>query len=339
MKDRKLNPNGDDRNHNKKVFDDSEEDTLSTLVDLEEEKKHDSSNSNKNRLSVLNNNAFRNDKNVELEMMDMEPVMALPMYFDHLEKRLKRLKLKIMKYDKSPNIAAVKERKRKKAERCMKEVAETIQRVQCSLNSASPEQKMLYEFDFGRMKVRFAKLQDNFNEMKRDYMLGRKPVMSDRERLIEGAPTPDVAMIPDGEVRLDIEPELQNCVELKEILDLQYSDIERLQSMVDLNDNTITIGQKTAERLKAQREKMGIIQNDLNEIGTGLKRAKKEISSLYRHLACDRCLCVCCFLVIFLVLAFIIANFVLLSLGIKIVPPPSLISHMPIIKNSTSLLT
>lgn len=88
-------------------------------------------------------------------------------------------------------------------------------------------------------------------------------------------------------------------------------------NMIRLGDEMITIGAAAAEKLKQQTERMNLIQKDLDDLGDGLKRAKKELRAFMRGTACDKAVVVCMILVIVLMVLVIIGWQVAKSVCIK----------------------
>ncbi|KAL9657076.1 hypothetical protein ABK040_002702 [Willaertia magna] len=86
-----------------------------------------------------------------------------------------------------------------------------------------------------------------------------------------------------------------------EIVDIYNQNLEILDNMIRIGDETIQIGAAAAEKLKQQTERMNLIQKDLDELGDGLKRAKKELRAFIRGTNCDKA--VVCILILVVLLA------------------------------------
>ncbi|KAF0974096.1 hypothetical protein FDP41_006706 [Naegleria fowleri] len=90
-----------------------------------------------------------------------------------------------------------------------------------------------------------------------------------------------------------------------EILTIYDKNNEMLDNMIRIGDETIQIGAAAAEKLKQQTERMVLIQKDLDELGDGLKRAKKELNAFIRGTNCDKAV-ICIFIIIVLVMVAVI---------------------------------
>jgi hypothetical protein len=62
-----------------------------------------------------------------------------------------------------------------------------------------------------------------------------------------------------------------------EINDIWTKTNQKVDDIIVLNEETIEIGKRTQQKLKEQTEKMQKIQADLDDLGDGLKRARKEL--------------------------------------------------------------
>ncbi len=86
--------------------------------------------------------------------------------------------------------------------------------------------------------------------------------------------------------------------EMDEIHKVQNETINTLENIVKLNETTIQIGIDTAETLKKQTEKMMEIQDRLDKLGTGAKRAGRELLAFIRGLACNAVIVIIMILVV-----------------------------------------
>lgn len=84
-----------------------------------------------------------------------------------------------------------------------------------------------------------------------------------------------------------------------EVLSIQEETIHSISRMKGINEETLRIAIKCSQKLSEQTEKMEKIQEHLDDLGDGLSRAKKEVSSVMRGIATDKMiLCVICTIVI-----------------------------------------
>jgi len=88
--------------------------------------------------------------------------------------------------------------------------------------------------------------------------------------------------------------------EVKEIIDIQKDTLSSLARSKGINEETLRIADQIAIKLAQQTEHMEQIQNKLNELGTGLTRAGKEVNTVMRGIATDKLLmlCICCIILI-----------------------------------------
>jgi len=88
--------------------------------------------------------------------------------------------------------------------------------------------------------------------------------------------------------------------EVKEILDIQKDTLNSLAKSKGINEETLRIADGIAQKLAQQTEQMEAIQNKLNELGSGLTRAGKEVNTVMRGIATDKLmmLCICCIIMI-----------------------------------------
>lgn len=87
---------------------------------------------------------------------------------------------------------------------------------------------------------------------------------------------------------------LQTRVELKrfdETIEMSQETTTILTQTIALNEKTIQIGADAAEMLKTQSQRMKEIEDNLASLGTGIKRAKRELGALMRSVFCDKCIC------------------------------------------------
>ena len=80
------------------------------------------------------------------------------------------------------------------------------------------------------------------------------------------------------------------------VLDIHDKNNQILDNMIKIGEETIQVGDLAAKKLKEQTEKMILIQKDLDELGDGLQRAKKELASFIRGTHCDK-IVICIFIV------------------------------------------
>ena len=97
----------------------------------------------------------------------------------------------------------------------------------------------------------------------------------------------DAAEIQIIEHNFETKIKLQKLDEAVEIAKETTNVLEQVRKM---NEDTIQIGANAAEMLKKQTQKMQEIQENLNEIGAGLKRAKREANTMFRTIFCDKCI-------------------------------------------------
>lgn len=270
-------------------------------------------------------------KDFQASIHDDDPIIVLPSLFDSLEKQVKDLRRRVFKYSKATSLT--RDRKKKKAEESMTRTKELLFHVEQVYHRADEQQQIVYEVDLNRMKNRVLKLDRELEELK-----DQKPLNNDRDRLLidvhghggrnnkmEGAPSPLGNLNQDGEIMLMTK---RAPSPMQHIIDLQSENLHRLEGMIDLNEDTIQIGQRAAARLKAQRERMELIDRDVAEIGTGMKRAKREMRSLYRNLACSKFIIVLLIVAGLLAVAVLITNIVLQAFGIQLIGPNSVIANL-----------
>ena len=220
----------------------------------------------------------------------------------------------------SSTLAPLRDRKSRKAEEALTRAKEALERVEQVFYRAEPQQRIVYEVDLNRLKNRITKLEKEFSELK-DLS---SPNFSDRQKLLSSNAREGASPCTDGEIYITEEYPQQ----MQQIVDLQSDNLDRLAFMVDLNEDTIQIGERAAARLKAQREKLDMFEREVNEVGTGMKRAKKEMSSLYRNLACSKVIILLVIVVSTLGIAALLTNLILQTFGIKLLGPNSVIANV-----------
>ncbi|KAG2392158.1 hypothetical protein C9374_012410 [Naegleria lovaniensis] len=114
-------------------------------------------------------------------------------------------------------------------------------------------------------------------------------VMDDHEGSVHSFPPP----MQQGHSRVD------------EILTVYDENNEILNNMIRIGDETIQIGASAAEKLRDQSKRMDDIQKNLDELGDGLKRAKKELNGFIRGTNCDKAV-ICIFIIVILLMVAVI---------------------------------
>ncbi|EFC37634.1 predicted protein [Naegleria gruberi] len=91
-----------------------------------------------------------------------------------------------------------------------------------------------------------------------------------------------------------------------EVLDIYDKNNDMLNNMIKMGDEMIQVGAAAAEKLRQQTERMNAIQKDLDDLGDGLKRAKKELNAFMRGTACDKAVVIIFIIVIIAMVLLII---------------------------------
>lgn len=78
-----------------------------------------------------------------------------------------------------------------------------------------------------------------------------------------------------------------------------------IDNIIMIGNETIEIGTAASEKLKQQTERMDLVQKDLDDLGDGLKRAKKELSTFIRGTNCDKAV-ICIFIIAVLLMVGVI---------------------------------
>jgi len=99
--------------------------------------------------------------------------------------------------------------------------------------------------------------------------------------------------------------------------------------MIAQGEETIQLGLAAQEKLKEQTEKMVQIQKELDELGSGLKRARKELNAFMRGLACDHCMGKVIIAFVILLALAVVAIIVLRSVKPDIFNPSSVATPAP----------
>ncbi|KAL9657473.1 hypothetical protein ABK040_016740 [Willaertia magna] len=89
--------------------------------------------------------------------------------------------------------------------------------------------------------------------------------------------------------------------QIQEILDIYTKNDAILNNLIKMSGETIEIGTAAAEKLKQQSERLNEIDKELDEMGSGLKRSKKELRKYFRGTNCDKA--VVCLLVLSIIAA------------------------------------
>lgn len=262
---------------------------------------------------------------------------GLNYYYDDLNSQLKKLRRKVKAIDSAK--ASDKASKVKDAEKVMNSTQEAMNLFQSSLNQADASEKRQYTDDFEKLKKSFNKLKtqlDGHKSGKSSDSAARNELLNDKE---SGGGSKDgdggggkkktrrekKAEAADGADQVQVQTFDKHT---QEVIDLQQRNLDKLEELIELNEDTIQIGQKAAARLKAQTEKLHKIQAEVDEIGTGLKRAKKEMASLYRNIVCSKVIILIIIIVMLLIVAAIVLRVILEAFGIKVLDANSIISNI-----------
>jgi len=259
---------------------------------------------------------------------------GLAYYFDDLRSQLKKLNRRIN--DLKNAKASEKSSKQKEAEKVLNNTQETMNLFQSSLNQADASEKRQYTDDFERMKKKFNKYKKDFESAKSGKSTGesaRNELLNDKKK--DGADKDGNGKKKKRRDRKAEEATDGNQVQVQtfdkhtqEVIDLQQKNLDKLEELVGLNEETIQIGQKAAARLKEQTEKLHIIQAEVDEIGSGLKRAKKEMASFYRNIVCSKVIILIIIILMLLAVTAIVLRGILEAFGIKVLDANSIIANI-----------
>lgn len=97
---------------------------------------------------------------------------------------------------------------------------------------------------------------------------------------------------------------------LDDAVEIASSSTAILQDISKRNEETIDIGAEAAKRLQTQTQKMKDIQHRLNELGTGAKRARRELGAFMRMVFCDKVILLVILFVILAVAVFVVLRIV-----------------------------
>ena len=91
---------------------------------------------------------------------------------------------------------------------------------------------------------------------------------------------------------------------VKAVLNVQEDILESIARSKGINVETLKIADRVGAKLAEQTEQMERIQAKLDELGDGLKRAQKEVSTVMRGIATDKIILaiICCLVVVCLIL-------------------------------------
>jgi Fe2+ transport system protein B len=94
---------------------------------------------------------------------------------------------------------------------------------------------------------------------------------------------------------------------VKQVLNVQEDILESLARSKGINVETLKIADRVGAKLAEQTEQMERIQAKLDELGDGLKRAQKEVSTVMRGIATDKVILavICCLVMVCLLLLLI----------------------------------
>jgi chromosome segregation ATPase len=252
---------------------------------------------------------------------------GLQMYLDDLKREMRKLKKKILELAKASSDD--RDKKTKEAEKILGTTEEAMNLFQSSLNQADRESRAMYERDF-------TKIQKNFNKYKKelDSVRGNKSSSSSHkskrdELLSETRDEKEEKKKKKKKRRGDdddgeedqgrMKQKSKQDKYTKEVTDLQEDNISRLEGMVEIADDTLRIGTAAAAKLKQQRERLTLIQNEVDEIGVGLKRAQAEMRSLYRNLVCSKVIILVVIVILLFAVVAIILRSILEAFGIKVI--------------------
>jgi uncharacterized phage infection (PIP) family protein YhgE len=221
---------------------------------------------------------------------------------ENVNNLLHNFKRQINRYSKA-HTAADKDRKKKDAEQTEKQLFTALDEFQHALQIANARERSNYELNYDKLKDKFYRYRSTLEKVKSG------PIVDRSKQLFDGG----------HQVQLQQQqqqPKYHDGIDT--VIQIQKEGIDILDSLQESNDEIINIATRAAAKLKQQRERLNYIDQELQEIGTGMKRARREMRSLYRHLACSKVV-ICMMVTVSLLLVIcLLLRFILAAFGVKL---------------------
>lgn len=239
------------------------------------------------------------------------------LYLEDLRSQLKKLKRKIYEVTKAKT-ETERNIKIKDAEKCLKDCQNTLE----SIDNLKQDDGDVNEHDLNQMRCVFDKYRKNLDDLK-----SGKKLETNRNRLLkEGSsdtPTDNRNIKSAGNNNNS-----NKNVQVQEVIDIQEDNLSKLRELMDLNEDSIALGKQAAAKLKQQREKLELIQREVDELGSGLVRAKKEMYSIYKNVVCSKVVMIILVIISLMIVIAIILRIVLEVVGINVIGPNSIIGSI-----------
>ncbi|KAL0483737.1 SNARE 11 [Acrasis kona] len=230
---------------------------------------------------------------------------GMEIFFDEVKTQVKEYKNAVHDYAK-----ADKNNKKKKldsATQAEKSAEEAINIFKNELKHASEADKSQFSKNFKKQESSFKELKEELKGLKEggpapetkqkktiktknEELFGEEETKKSKKNLgasddVELAEVTTKKKKKKGGQMMQEQPD-----EVNEILEIQNQTDEIMKDMLKTADETIEIGAAAQERLKQQTEKLLGIQRELDEMGSNLQVARKELTGFMRALACDHCM-------------------------------------------------
>lgn len=235
---------------------------------------------------------------------DVDDDGGLEVFFEEVKTQVKEFHNAVSNFAK-----ADKNNKKKKgdiADKKQKSALDAINIFKSELKSADDSERRQFEKEFKKQEERYKEIASQLKDLKEN-----KPSEEPKPKKIDTKPNKDDLFGTDNKPskkplgatqdeeeepkpkknrRRDGMQKQEQPDEVNQILEIQNQTTEILHNMISQGEETIQVGLAAQEKLKEQTEKMVQIQRELDELGSGLKRARKELNAFMRGLACDHCM-------------------------------------------------
>jgi DNA mismatch repair ATPase MutL len=235
---------------------------------------------------------------------------GLEVFFDEVKTQVKDFKKAVHKFS-----TADKNNKKKlsdNVDKAQKSAQEAISIFKTELKQADESDRRNYEKEFKKQQDQYNDIVTQLKELrenkpapeekkpkkeekvvdntkKKDELFGKEP-----QKTFLGANNneedEDEEVKPKKKKKKDKGGQQEHVQELDDVLNIQNETTEIMRGMLRDGEEIIITGMAAQEKLQQQTEKLVGIQKELDELGDGLKRARKELNAFMRGLACDHCM-------------------------------------------------